>query len=98
MMGFASFNPSYNSNSYRLRAGKFSRSLRATGRRQCSFKNRAILRKRDVNPRKTNFGTPAPILVHASRTILGARAMNAMLVVVLMSACAVNVACLLGHL
>jgi hypothetical protein len=32
------------------------------------------------------------------RTILGARAMNAMLVVALMFACMANVACLLSHL
>ncbi len=51
-----------------------------------------------MNLGETNFGTLAPILGHASRVILGTRAINATLAVALMTACMVNVACLLGHL
>jgi hypothetical protein len=72
--------------------------------------NRAGFRKREVNPgkpkTKTNFGTPALSLVHALRAILLRRtvrvflepAMNKMLVASLLTAFAVNVACLIGHL
>jgi hypothetical protein len=67
--------------------------------------NRAGFRKREMNPgkpkAKTNFGTLAPSLVHALRAILLRLlepAMNKMLAAALLTAFAVNVACLLGHL
>ena len=51
---------------------------------------------------KTKFGTLAPSLGHALRAILSPAfvepAMNKVLVALLATACAVNAACLLGHL